>query len=46
MHMLNGEALFAEHFCNNKDDEGSEKTAAAKEINQGITGGGKNGMDY
>ena len=46
MLMLDGETLFAEHFCNDKDDEGSEKTSASKEINQGIAGGGKNGMDY
>jgi hypothetical protein len=46
MLMLDGETLFAKHFCNYKDDEGSEKTSASKEINQGIAGGGKNGMDY
>jgi hypothetical protein len=40
------EKLFAEHFCNDKDDEGSEKASASKEINQGIASGGKNGMDY
>ena len=46
MLMLDGEALFAEHFCNDKDDEGSEKSSASKEINQGIASGGKNRMDY
>jgi hypothetical protein len=45
MLMLDGETLFAKHFCNYKDDEGSEKASASKEINQGIAGGGKNGMD-
>jgi hypothetical protein len=44
--MLDGKTLFTEHFCNDKDDEGSEKAAASKEINQGIANGGKNGMDY
>jgi hypothetical protein len=46
MFMLDGDTLFAEHFCDNKDDEGSEKASASKEINQGIAGSGKNGMDY
>jgi hypothetical protein len=46
MLMLDGETLFAEHFCNDKDDEGSEQASASKEINQGIANGSKNGVDY
>jgi hypothetical protein len=46
MLMLDGETLFAEHFCNDKDGEGSEQASAPKEINQGIANGGKNGVDY
>jgi hypothetical protein len=46
MLMLDGETLFAEHFCNDKDDECSEQASASKEINQGIANGGKNGVDY
>jgi len=44
--MLDGETLFAEHFCNDENDEGAKKTSAAQEINQGVAGGGKNGMNY
>jgi hypothetical protein len=46
MLMLDGKTLLAEHFCNDKDDEGSEKPSASEEINQGIANGGKNGVDY
>ena len=34
---------FTEHFCCDKDDEGSEKAAAAEEIYQGVTSGRKHG---
>ena len=37
--------LFTEHFCYDEDDEGSEKASASEEIYQGVTGGGKHGMD-
>jgi hypothetical protein len=46
MLMLDGKTLLAKHFCNDKDDEGSEKAAASEEINQGIASSGKNGVDY
>jgi hypothetical protein len=46
MLVLDGESLFAEHFCNDKDDEGPEQASASEEINQGIANGGKNGVDY
>jgi hypothetical protein len=46
MFMLDGKTLFTEHFCNDKDDKGSEKAAASKEINQGIASSGKSGVDY
>ena len=29
---------FTEHFCHDEDEDGSKKTAAAEEINQGVTG--------
>ena len=35
-----------EHFCYDEDDEGPEKAAAAEEIYQGVTSGGKHGWDY
>src|ERR1035437_310318 len=37
---------FAEHFCYDEDDEGSEKASASEEIYQGVTSGGKHGCYY
>ena len=37
--------LFTEHFCNKKDDDGSEKASAPKEIYQGVAGGSKHGWN-
>jgi len=34
---------FTEHFCYEKDDDGSEKASASEEIYQGVTSGGKHG---
>ena len=41
-----GRKSFTEHFCYDEDDEGSEKAAAAEEIYQGVTSGGKHGEYY
>ncbi|MEJ0090042.1 MAG: hypothetical protein WDM80_09905 [Limisphaerales bacterium] len=41
-----GFELFAEHFGDDENNQGSEKTAATEEINQRIAGGGKHGVDY
>ena len=38
--------LFAEHFCYDEDDKGSEKASASEEIYQGVTSGGKHGYHY
>jgi hypothetical protein len=32
---------FTEHFCDEKDDDGSEKASASEKIDQGVTRGGK-----
>jgi hypothetical protein len=37
---------FAERFCYDEDDEGSEKASASEEIYQGVTSGGKHGRYY
>jgi len=37
---------FTQHFCYDEDDEGSEKTSASQEIDQGITSGGKQMWQY
>jgi hypothetical protein len=38
--------LFAEHFCYDEDDKGSEKASASEEIYQGVTSGGKHWYYY
>jgi hypothetical protein len=37
---------FAEHFRDNKDDEGSKKASTSQEINQGVASGGQHVRDY
>jgi len=38
--------LFAEHFCDDEDDQGAEKTSASQKIYQGVTNCGKHVRDY
>jgi hypothetical protein len=33
--------LFAQHFCDEENDDGPEKASPSEEIDQGVTGGGK-----
>ena len=35
---------FAQHFCNEKNDDGSEKPAATEDVDQGVASGGEHGM--
>jgi hypothetical protein len=35
---------FTEHFCYEKNDDGSDKASASEEIYQGVTNGGKHGL--
>lgn len=37
--------LFPEHFCDDENDEGSEKPSSRQQIDQGKTGGGEQGRD-
>jgi len=37
---------FTEHFCHDEDENGSAKTSSEKEIQEGVTSGGKHGLYY
>ena len=39
------EKSFTQHFGDDENDQGTEKPAAAKQINQRVTGGRQQGMD-
>jgi hypothetical protein len=38
--------LFAEHFCDEEDDNGSADASSEKEIQDGVPYGGYNGLHY
>jgi len=37
---------FTEHFCHDEDQNGSAQAASEKQIQQGVTCGGKHGLYY